>query len=270
MPELPEVETTRRGIAPFVTGHTISGVVLRNRRLRWPVPRELSGTLAGQIVESVSRRGKYLILNTRHGGLILHLGMSGSLRVVRAATPPGKFDHVDIVLDNGEALRLRDPRRFGALLWSPEPARHRLLKDLGPEPLSGDFSGDYLYEKSRGRKRAIKEFLMDSHVVAGIGNIYANESLFLAGIRPTRPAGKISRERYRALGRAVRAVLERAIRAGGTTLRDFQQSDGRPGYFSRRLRVYGRAGERCVKCGSAIRRVTMGARSAYFCPRCQH
>ncbi len=269
MPELPEVETTRRGLELFLIGRTVRAIVVRERRLRWPIPAALLKELPGQAIRSVTRRGKYLLLEAESGSVILHLGMSGSVRVVPENIPPGKFDHVDIVFNDGDCVRLRDPRRFGALLWSSDPARHKLLAHIGPEPLGGDFNGDYLYRKSRARKRAIKDFLMDSRIIAGIGNIYANEALFLAGIDPRRQAGKISRARYRALSRAVRATLEKAIRAGGTTLRDFSGSDGNPGYFQQTLAVYGRRNLPCRNCGKPIRCQTLGSRSTFFCQYCQ-
>lgn len=271
MPELPEVETTRRGIEPHVLGRTVTRLIVRNPRLRWRVPAKLEKELAGQTIESVTRRGKYLLLATAAGTAILHLGMSGSLRVVAGSLPADKYDHVDIVLDSGDCLRLRDPRRFGALLWTRDNAlRHKLLKDLGPEPLSPDFSGDYLHEKLRGRHRNIRDTLLDSRLVAGIGNIYANEALFAAGIRPTRQAGKITRVQCRLLARAIRETLERALRAGGTTLRDFRDSDGRPGYFQLSLNVYGREAEPCRTCRTSVRARRLGQRSAFYCPKCQH
>jgi formamidopyrimidine-DNA glycosylase len=270
MPELPEVETTRRGAAPLLSGRTVTRVVIRHAGLRWRVSGALARDLPGETIRAVRRRAKYLLLDTDRGSVIIHLGMSGSLRVIPASVTPGKFDHVDIVLDDGKALRLRDPRRFGAVLWTrDDPMRHRLLRDLGPEPLTGDLSATYLFALSRGRRRAIRDFLLDGHVVAGIGNIYANESLFDAGIRPTRPAGRLSLPQYRNLVRALRTTLRRAIKAGGTTLRDFQRTDGEPGYFQLRLRVYGRAGQPCRRCGRMVKSVRLGQRSAFYCPACQ-
>jgi formamidopyrimidine-DNA glycosylase len=270
MPELPEVETTRRGIEPHVLGRTVTHLVVRNPRLRWRVPAKLEKELAGQTIESVARRGKYLLLATAAGTAILHLGMSGSLRVVACSHPADKYDHVDIALDSGDCLRLRDPRRFGALLWThDDPLRHKLLRHLGPEPLGPDFSGDYLFGKLHGRRRNIRDSLLDSRLVAGVGNIYANEALFAAGIRPTRHAGKITRADCDRLARAIRDTLERALRAGGTTLRDFRDSRGRPGYFQLSLNVYGRENEPCRRCRSPIRARRLGQRSAYYCPKCQ-
>ena len=270
MPELPEVETTLRGIEPHLLGRTVTRLVVRNPRLRWRVPARLARELPGQTIQSVSRRGKYLLLSTAAGTAILHLGMSGSLRVLASTHPADKYDHVDIVLDNGDCLRLRDPRRFGALLWTREnPLRHKLLKDLGPEPLAPDFRGDYLYEKLRGRKRGIRDSLLDGRVIAGIGNIYANEALFAAGIRPTRHAGSITRVQYDRLTGAIRETLHRAIRAGGTTLRDFRNGHGEPGYFQLSLNVYGRQGAPCPACQTPIRAKRLGQRTAFYCPKCQ-
>lgn len=270
MPELPEVETTRRGIAPHVVGRRVVEMRVRQPRLRWPVTEHVVSGLTGADIDEVARRGKYLLLGTVRGTAILHLGMSGSLRVVDAASTPEAHDHVDLVLDDGKALRLRDPRRFGALLWAGEdPSRHALLADLGPEPLGDGFTADYLAKRAQGRKVAVKDLLMNSHVVVGVGNIYASESLHEAGIHPASPAGRIVLKRYAALVDAVRAVLERAIRAGGTTLRDFVRENGAPGYFSQELKVYGRAGEPCVRCGTAVKCIRLGQRSSFFCPACQ-
>ena len=270
MPELPEVETTRRGIAPHVIGRTIRDAVIRNRRLRWPITHGLATRLRGRQVQAVERRGKYLLLRCDCGTLILHLGMSGSLRLVDAAAAVGKHDHFDLLLDTGMALRLTDPRRFGAVLWTAdEPAQHPLLRDLGPEPLTAEFDGAYLFARSRGRKTAIKQFIMDGKVVVGVGNIYANEALFRVGIHPARAAGRLSHERCQRLAAAIEEVLREAIAQGGTTLRDFVGGDGKPGYFAQRLRVYDRAGEPCPVCGTAIKQLRQGQRSTYYCPHCQ-
>jgi len=270
MPELPEVETTRRGIAPHLTGHAVTDVIARHAQLRWPVPRGLAAKLGGCVVQAVERRAKYLLLRFEHGTLILHLGMSGSLRLVDADTPAGKHEHFDLVLDSGRALRLTDPRRFGAVLWTKDdPMQHELLCDLGPEPLGDDFDAGYLYLATRKRKTAIKLCIMDSKVVVGVGNIYASEALFRAGIHPSRAAGVLSQERCARLVAAIKDVLREAIRQGGTTLRDFTGGDGKPGYFAQQLRVYGRAGEPCTACGATIRQVRHGQRSTYYCPRCQ-
>lgn len=270
MPELPEVETTRRGIEPHIVGRVVTRLVVRNPHLRWHVPAKLEKELAGQTIESVTRRGKYLLLATAAGTAILHLGMSGSLRVVACSQAADKYDHVDIVLDSGDCLRLRDPRRFGSLLWTrDEPLRHKLLRNLGPEPLSPDFSGGYLHQTLRGRRRNIRDTLLDSRLVAGVGNIYANEALFAAGLRPTRPAGKITQTQCDRLVTAIRETLQRALRAGGTTLRDFRDSRGRPGYFQQSLKVYGREGEPCRRCHTPVRLKRLGQRSAFYCPKCQ-
>jgi formamidopyrimidine-DNA glycosylase len=270
MPELPEVETTRRGIEPHMHGHAIAGLVVRQRQLRWPVPARLEQRLRGQTIDAVQRRGKYLLLSVGEGTLIIHLGMSGSLRIIRDEQPPGKHDHVDLLLDNGARLRFTDPRRFGAWLWTGEaPERHPLLASLGPEPLDERFNAVDLHSLSRSRKLAVKSFIMDSHVVVGVGNIYANEALFRAGIHPGRAAGRISQQRYRQLVDAIKAVLEEAIRQGGTTLRDFVGGEGKPGYFSQQLQVYGRRQAPCPRCATPIREARIGQRSSFFCPACQ-
>ncbi len=271
MPELPEVETTRRGIEPFLLGQRIRALVVRDRRLRWPIPAGLGTKLSGQRIRAVARRAKYLLLVLERGTLIVHLGMSGSLRVAPAASAPQKFDHVDLVLETGECLRLRDPRRFGALLWTAgEAARHKLLKHLGPEPFDPACDGAYLHRAARGRTVAIRDLLLNGRIVAGIGNIYANEALFAAGIRPQRAAGRLSRARCARLIKALRAILGKAIAAGGTTLRDFQQADGHPGYFRQKLTVYGREHQPCRRCRRPIRAVRLGQRRAFYCPHCQN
>ncbi len=269
MPELPEVETTRRGLEPHLCGRRIVSVEVRQPRLRWPVPADLATQVRGQAIRALKRRGKYLLFELEAGHLIIHLGMSGSLRLSHRADF-GKHDHVIFTLDDGRFLVLRDPRRFGAVLWWADPVEtHPLLRDLGPEPLSPEFDGAWLYRRSRGSHRAVKNFLMDQHVVVGIGNIYANEALFTAGIDPRRPAGRIGRRRYDRLARAVKAVLERAIGQGGTTLRDFVNEEGRPSYFQLALQVYGWAGKPCPRCRTPIERITLGQRATYLCPRCQ-
>ena len=269
MPELPEVETSRRGIAPWMVDQRIEDITVRERRLRWPVPDQLEARLTGQTIRSLTRRAKYLLFETDRGTALLHLGMSGSLRIIDPAEPAGKHDHVDIRLGNGKALRFRDPRRFGSLLWADDPARHPLLRDLGPEPLGDDFCGGYLWRSARGRKVAIKQFVMNAGVVVGVGNIYANEALFVAGIHPKRAAGRVSRERLDRLADAIKTVLKRAIRAGGTTLRDFHGGDGEPGYFRQKLAVYGRDGEPCRECDTPISVIVLGQRSTFYCKRCQ-
>lgn len=269
MPELPEVETSRRGIEPYLTGQSVRRVIVRDRRLRWPVPRSLDRELPGQRIRSVERRAKYILINTDAGTVLLHLGMSGHVSILPAGTPAGIHDHVDIELDSGEMLRLRDPRRFGSLHWTKQPLRHKLIRDLGPEPLGDTFDGRYLHERSRGRKVSVKPFIMTASVVVGVGNIYASEALFRAGIHPRRPAGRISAERYEKLALAIRDVLARAIRAGGTTLRDFYGSTGEAGYFKQQLDVYGRDGEPCRRCGEPIRSIVLGQRSTFYCKNCQ-
>ncbi len=270
MPELPEVETTRRGISPHVLGQRVHDVVVRNHQLRWPVPTQLRSDLAGRTIERVDRRGKYLLLYAGDACLLVHLGMSGSLRVVAANDPILKHDHIDIVMVGGSTLRYSDPRRFGCMLWlKGSPLEHPLLKSLGPEPLSEDFHGNTLLLASRGRKVPVKSFIMDSHVVVGVGNIYANEALFMAGIRPDRAAGRISAPRYARLADCIKEVLGRAIAQGGTTLRDFVGGDGKPGYFKQSLHVYGRGGEACIACLGVLSEVRIGQRSTVYCSHCQ-
>jgi formamidopyrimidine-DNA glycosylase len=269
MPELPEVETSRRGIEPHLVGQEIVEVTIRERRLRWPVSADVENHLPGQTITSVDRRAKYLLINTTGGTAILHLGMSGHVSIVPHDTPAGIHDHVDIGLASGHALRLRDPRRFGSLHWSDDPHSHWLLDDLGPEPLGDDFSGEYLWRKSRGRRVAVKQFIMNANIVVGVGNIYASESLFLAGINPKRAAGRIALPRYEALAKAIRDVLERAIRAGGTTLRDYYGGFGETGWFQQELDVYGRADEPCHRCDGLVSAIVQGQRATYYCRRCQ-
>ncbi len=270
MPELPEVETTRRGIAPRLEGQRIAKVTVRERRLRWPVPAGLERKLRGQTVRSIERRAKYLLLHTDAGAALIHLGMTGSLRLVIDQAPPDKHDHFDIAMDSGVILRFNDARRFGSFLWGgAEPSAHPLLAKLGPEPLSEMFNGDYLYRVSRGRRIAIKPLLMNAHVVVGVGNIYASEALFRAGIHPKRAAGRISKQRMEKLALAVQDVLAQSIRAGGTTLRDFYGGDGRPGYFRQELLVYGRDGEPCIRCSAPVRVAVLGQRSTFYCISCQ-
>jgi formamidopyrimidine-DNA glycosylase len=269
MPELPEVETTCRGIAPHITGQRVSRVIVRNPHLRWPVTKRLEKELTGQTIHSVTRRAKYLLLTTDTGTAILHLGMSGSLKIITATEPPGKHDHVDIVFGRS-SLRLTDPRRFGSVHWTRKPVmQHRLIRPLGCEPLSEEFNGDYLYLRSRERRVAVKQFIMNSHLVAGIGNIYASEALYMAGIHPKRAAGKISRNKYRLLAEVIKEVLNDAIGQGGTTLRDFVNGEGKPGYFRQHLNVYDKAGEPCISCRVPIREIRQGQRSSFYCPKCQ-
>ncbi len=269
MPELPEVETTKRGIEPHILNQQVERVVVRNGRLRWPVPEDLDVRLSGQHFRQIERRAKYLLLHAEVGTLLCHLGMSGSLRIVEQGAEVEKHDHVDIELANGMALRYTDPRRFGLMLWSTDPYNHRLLVKLGPEPLSAAFNADYLGAKAKGRKAAIKPFLMDNHVVVGVGNIYANEALFAAGIDPRRAAGSVSADKLALLVDEIKKVLARSIEQGGTTLRDFVGGDGKPGYFQQHLYVYGRGGQPCFSCGTELAEIRLGQRSSVFCPRCQ-
>lgn len=270
MPELPEVETTRRGIQPWIEGECVERVVVRNRALRWPVPRSIERALPGARIEAVERRAKYLLLRTAVGTAILHLGMSGSLRIVEAGDPVEKHDHVDIIFTSGPILRLRDPRRFGSVLWTTrDPDRHKLLAPLGPEPLGEELTAAHLYRLSRGRRAPLRNFLLDSRVVVGVGNIYANEAAFRAGIHPARAAGRISEARYTQLVDSIRSVLRAAIDKGGTTLRDFASAEGSPGYFQIELAVYGREGAECHRCGTAITRRAVSNRSMFFCANCQ-
>lgn len=270
MPELPEVETIRRGITPYLIGQAVTRVIVREPRLRWPVSPELEADLSGQVCHGVERRGKYLLLAADSGNVLIHLGMSGSLRILPADAPANKHDHVDILLASGYCLRLNDPRRFGALLWTTNPpGDHPLLRHLGPEPLTEDFHAGYLHGLAHGRKLAVKDFIMDSRIVVGVGNIYANEALFRAGINPRRAAGRISRDRYLRLVAAIRTVLAEAIAQGGTTLRDFADSEGKPGYFQQRLQVYAQARLPCPTCAEPIRLSRLNQRATYHCPRCQ-
>jgi len=269
MPELPEVETVRLGLTPHLRGRRMLGACVRETRLRWPVAADLDARLRGQTIHELSRRGKYLLLRLDQGWLICHLGMSGSLRLVDADAPPGKHDHIDVLLEHGQTLRYRDPRRFGAMLWSDDAARHPLLAHLGVEPLSDAFDAARLHALCRGRVIPIKALIMDARLLVGVGNIYANEALFHAGIDPRLPAGRLSRPRCARLHEAIRDTLTRAIAAGGSSLRDFVDGEGKPGYFQQHYYVYGRPAAACLKCGTGIRHVVQGARSTFFCPRCQ-
>ena len=270
MPELPEVETTRRGLAPHLVNQRIRTAIVRNHAMRVPVPRRLPQRVAGAMIESVERRAKYLLIGCGSGTLIVHLGMSGRLWLVDASAPVQAHDHFDLVLENGSAVRLRDPRRFGLVLWHEgDPMQHPLLAGIGPEPLSDAFGGESLHAATRNRSAAIKLVLMDSHVVAGVGNIYASEALFRARINPKLAAHRVSRARYDVLADKVRETLEAAIFAGGSTLRDYVGGDGRAGYFQNEHLVYGRAGESCYVCGTAIRELKQGQRATFYCPVCQ-
>ena len=269
MPELPEVETTLRGIAKPLTNARIECLTVRDFRLRWPIPNDLGERIAVKRIVSLQRRAKYILINLESGSLIWHLGMSGSMRIVNESIDLRKHDHVDLALSNGTILRYNDPRRFGCLLWAHDALAHPLLNLLGPEPLDIQFDGVYLHKKARGRRIAVKSFIMDQKVVVGVGNIYASEALFLAGIRPARQASRISRARYDALAVHIKGVLQRAIAQGGTTLRDFSQADGRPGYFEQQLHVYGRKKQPCTLCGHAISNKVIGQRASCYCPICQ-
>lgn len=270
MPELPEVETTRRGLDAHLRGQTVRAVEVRDRRLRWPVDEAMARELPGQRIVSVDRRAKYLLLRAKDGTLIVHLGMSGSLQVVRPPHPLHRHDHIVWDFANGLSVRYRDHRRFGAALWTREnPLAHPLLRSLGPEPLGNAFHGGVLYERSRGRRAPVKAFVMDARVVVGVGNIYASEALYRAGIHPLRPAGRISRVRYELLAESLRNVLRESIDRGGTTLRDFVGSDGAPGYFVEHLDVYGRSSEPCRRCGTALKHRKIAQRSTVYCPSCQ-
>ena len=274
MPELPEVETTRRGLLPHVLGRCIAAVRQHRDDLRWPIAPEIASDLPGRRITGLQRRAKYLLLDTDAGSALLHLGMSGSLRVVPPDTPLRLHDHVELDLaarpgQPRQVLRFNDPRRFGSLLWQPAGSVHPLLRGLGPEPLSDAFAGDYLFARARGRKAAVKTFLMDQRIVVGVGNIYAAEALFAAGIAPARAAGRVSRDRYDALAGAVKRILAHAIERGGTTLRDFISPDGQPGYFEQELSVYGRGGDACPRCGGPLRQAAIGQRASVWCPRCQ-
>ncbi|MBW8852479.1 MAG: Fpg/Nei family DNA glycosylase [Xanthomonadales bacterium] len=299
MPELPEVETTRRGLAPHLEGRRVLGATLRRPDLRWPIPREIETLLPGQRITGVRRRAKYLLMDTAAGTALWHLGMSGSMRVLPADTPLQAHDHVDLLIGDApgagkgrgapKVLRFNDPRRFGCLLWQPPGETHELLRGLGPEPLADGpdgaafdgaafdgaafdgavFDGDYLFERSRGRSAPVKAFLMDQRIVVGVGNIYAAEALFAAGVSPLRAAGKVSRERYHAIAREVRRILAYAIERGGTTLRDFLSPDGAPGYFEQELSAYGRGGEPCPKCGRPLKQALLAQRATVWCGHCQ-
>ncbi len=268
MPELPEVETIKNGVTPFLLNQRIERMVVRRKQLRWPIP-EVIQQLENVLITQVARRAKYLLITTEQGQLLVHLGMSGVLRVVPQGTPANTHDHVDMLLSNGCILRYTDPRRFGAWLWTPKPNEHQVLSHLGPEPLSEEFDGELLYERSRNRRQAVKTFIMDNKIVVGVGNIYAQEALFMAGVHPSRAAGRISRQRYVSLAEAIKTVLAAAITAGGTTLKDFTKADGQPGYFQQELAVYGRGGKPCQKCNAVLLKTTHGQRTTVYCGSCQ-
>jgi len=269
MPELPEVEITRRGLLPALKNRRIVDVVIRDARLRWPVDADFVSHLRGQLVVDVDRRAKYLLIKLQEGFAVWHLGMSGSLRIVPSHVPARLHDHVDLVLDDGKTLRFNDPRRFGCVFWSDHPLQHKLLKNLGPEPLDEEFDVDYLATKAKGRSVAIKQFIMNANIVVGVGNIYASEALFHAGVRPRRAAGRIKRDELAKLVKSIKKVLSAAIKQGGTTLRDYVNTDGAPGYFRQKLFVYERVNQPCRNCKTTILQIAQGQRSTYYCPTCQ-
>lgn len=268
MPELPEVEVSRLGILPFLEQQLVKKIILHRAALRWPIPKEVH-QLEGQVITAIHRRAKYLLLEGAAGSIILHLGMSGNLRVLPEGSPLQKHDHFELITEAGQSLRLYDPRRFGAVLWQVAGETHRVLTHLGPEPLSEAFTPEYLFQASRGRRVAVKSFIMDNKIVVGVGNIYANEALFMSGIDPRRQAGRISQARYEALTQNIKQVLAQAIEQGGTTLKDFSRADGQPGYFAQELLVYGRAGEPCLNCEALLERVLIGQRQTVYCKACQ-
>lgn len=276
MPELPEVETIRSGIAPYLVDQTITQIIIRNPNLRWPIPNDLPQLLPGLTIKAVARRAKYLLLDCEAGTLIIHLGMSGSLRMLKpepGISPPllHKHDHVDLIINQQTIVRFRDPRRFGAVLWHyGDIAEHPLFSHLGPEPLTSDFSAQQLYDKTRGSRVSIKQTLMNNRMVVGIGNIYANEALFHAKITPTIAAGKIGLTRFQALVPAVKSILQKAIETGGSSLRDFVNCEGNPGYFQQHYAVYGRGGDSCRQCSAVIQHIRQNQRSSFYCPCCQH
>lgn len=270
MPELPEVETTRRGIVPHVVANKIDQCFIHNSRLRYEVPADLPARVQGEVVKDIQRRGKYLLFRFDSGSMMVHLGMSGSLRLVTGEAPREKHDHLEWLLSSGAVLRYRDPRRFGLVFWvEGDPFEHPLLRSLGPEPLEPEFTHHYLHKMTRGRKAPIKNVVMNSRIVVGVGNIYANEALFMAGIRPLRMANQISLARYDVLVQCIKTVLSRAIEQGGTTLRDFVGGDGQPGYFAQTLAVYGRGGQPCLRCGNALKEVRLLQRTTVYCSHCQ-
>ena len=270
MPELPEVETSRRGIEPHLKNRTITNIIIRQHKLRWPIPKDLPSLAKGKKILDVCRRAKYIYLKLDNGNIIIHLGMSGSLRICTNKTPPEKHDHIDITVSSNKILRLRDPRKFGCVLWEPADInQHRLISPLGPEPLEDVFNAEYLHKKASKRQCSIKSFIMNSHIVVGVGNIYASESLFRAGINPKRKAGNISLSRMKKLVEAIKLTLELAIEEGGTTLKDFTGINGQPGYFAQKLLAYGRNGKKCMSCDGIIKQITQQARSTYYCSTCQ-
>lgn len=270
MPELPEVETICQGIRCHLIGQRIYQVIVRQQQLRWPVPLNLIDDLPSQVIHAITRRGKYLLFKIDQGSLIMHLGMSGHIRILPTNTPNQKHDHIDIAMENGDCLRFNDPRRFGALLWAQHPDQHPLLVKLGPEPLSNKFTANYLYQQTRKRKTPIKTFIMDSHIVVGVGNIYANEALFSAHINPLKKAEDISQEQCNTLTRSIKNILSKAIKQGGTTLKDFKNSEGKPGYFKQQLQVYGRGDKACNRCEATLKEIRINNRTTVYCTHCQY
>ena len=270
MPELPEVETTKRGLEPHILGRQVLFAQIYQKQLRWKIPSHLPKTIKGEFIKKISRRAKYILIKFSNGTLVMHLGMSGSISVVASGEALKKHHHFELIFDNGTSMRFHDPRRFGSILWQKNNEQLNLFNNLGPEPLSSQFNDNTLYQSSRGRKKNIKSFIMDSNIVVGVGNIYASESLFLAGISPKRAAGKISKKRYQVLTQCIKQILSEAINNGGTTLNDFSNIDGEPGYFSQVLSVYGRNDMSCNRCDGTIKRIVQNQRASYYCPRCQN
>jgi len=269
MPELPEVETTKRGLDPLILGKQVLSVHIHQKQLRWIIPSHLTTTIKGGLIKKISRRAKFILIKFNNGTLVMHLGMSGSISVVPTRETLKKHHHFELLLDNATSMRFHDPRRFGSILWQKNNELLSLFNNLGPEPLSSEFNDNTLYQSSRGKKKNIKTFIMDSNIVVGIGNIYASESLFLAGISPKRAAGKTSKKSYQVLTQCIKQILSEAINNGGTTLNDFSNIDGEPGYFSQVLSVYGRNDMPCVRCDGTIKRIVQNQRASYYCPRCQ-
>jgi len=270
MPELPEVETTLRGIQPHILNNEIESINVRQPQLRWPVPsKKIAKALKGNSFFKIHRRAKYLILSSLHGSLLIHLGMSGCLRIFPNFIEPEKHDHIDLIFKDGKVLRFTDPRRFGSFLWSKKPDQHPLLKNLGPEPLGNSFSGQYLFESSRGRKVAIKNFIMNGKIVVGVGNIYASEALFNAGLKPQRMSGNTNLSQFDSLAASIKMLLQNSINKGGTTLRNFVGGDNKPGYFAQDLMVYGRKYKKCKSCSTSLKELRIGQRSSIYCPQCQ-
>jgi formamidopyrimidine-DNA glycosylase len=270
MPELPEVETTKRGLEPHLVGKQVLSVGIHQKQLRWEIPSHLSVTINGEFIKKISRRAKYILIKFNKGTLVMHLGMSGSISITPSGEALKKHHHFELILNNATSMRFHDPRRFGSILWQKNNEQLSLFKSLGPEPLSSEFNENTLYLSSRGRKKNIKSFMMDSSIVVGVGNIYASESLFLSGISPKRVAGKTSKKRYQVLTQCIKQILEEAINNGGTTLNDFSNIDGEPGYFSQALSVYGRNDMPCYRCDGTIKRIVQNQRASYYCPKCQN